>query len=284
MINILWLGKFDGQRYRAEYSMSSVLPENYMFIPVDYQSDRRTLTELIRTAHCSIDVVFIQGGRGFDPSRIDCREPVVYFASEAGFDIAYPLIHTGRLSGVIAHTTNIRHHCIDQGVPCVRILNGYDPQLYYPIDCDKQYDIGFVGTMTTRRERLLIALKRYLSRSSIHSTTSYDPVETNRIYNESKIVVHFHAIDESYVPSRLFEVRATNALLVCEYIVDWHDDLIYGGFEMFHSAKFIFSLITRYLSDEPRRLQQVKRAQKINTLYTWENQMRKMLNFIERVI
>jgi glycosyltransferase involved in cell wall biosynthesis len=84
----------------------------------------------------------------------------------------------------------------------------------------KQYDVGFVGCSTERRDPILDKLGEICDIAVM--TDVYDHEQVNLFYNSCKIVVNLHAYDDPITEWRIAEAMAAGACVVSEPLPEGH--------------------------------------------------------------
>lgn len=90
-----------------------------------------------------------------------------------------------------------------------------DPNVHRPLGLEKIYNVTFVGTITPRRKAVLDVVSQ---RIPVHVTNIWDPVEVNRLFNQSKIVLNIHLSDLPNTETRIAEVLGAGAFLLTEEV------------------------------------------------------------------
>ncbi|MBW4493282.1 MAG: glycosyltransferase [Oscillatoria princeps RMCB-10] len=276
-MNILYCGIFDGAAWRAEYAMlegfqrigHSVSCCNYM--------DSRALFEALHACQTSSkkpDIVFIQYGPGFPAEALSSIAiPVAFMASEFSIDSARHLLDAPRKPDlVLAHSQQVCEYALSKGINAVRVHHAYNPRFYNKLDVPYKYEISFVGNFSERR--MLVLLETMLKGYDIHVVTSTNAEEVNRIYNESKITLHIHASEETYIPTRFFEVMPTKACLLCEQLGNNNDPSLGSDyFEMFSDLSELCEKIDFLLANEDKRTGMVTKSMALASRHTWAARM-----------
>lgn len=283
-MKILWLAKFDGQPWRAEYPLTAGVESlGYTINRCNYLNPERVKRVFLEDDY---DCVLLQNGRSFDPKLLRLvHKPIIYFASEADVAVAIPHIEKGgNVTAVLAHSRETFFYCQKRNIPCVRIMNGYDPSIYKFEKLPFRYDVIFTGTMTERRVRLLNVLRGKLPGINFVSLQNLYNEDACRMYNHSRIALHIHAIEQDYLPSRFFETLPTQALFLSSEIKNnWNDKLssrlcvMYRRGDMTDCADRIYQL----LSNEKLRSSLKESALAEAPRHTWQERAKEFDSFIK---
>ncbi len=282
-MNILYLGFFDSQIWRAEYPMAQGLKEagnNLYFI--NYSEKREILTDWLLLRD-EIDLVFLQYGVGFHPKFLDLFVdiPLIFFASEAALEDSIHILTTARKPDlVLAHSMETYNFCIANNLDVIRVNNGFNEQFYYKIESDYLYDISFIGTISPRRTNFFEFLEK--NGIKVFFSTNNNPKEINTIYNQSKIVIHCHSINKTYLPTRFFEVLPTQACLLIEEMgQDFDPKLGNNFFETFSGIEDVIGKINFLLNNEEYRKALSEKANQLAPLNTWKQRMREFNKILD---
>jgi glycosyltransferase involved in cell wall biosynthesis len=96
---------------------------------------------------------------------------------------------------------------------CLPIIGACDP--FSKLAVEKQYDVGFYGVLTERRNKILEELGQSFD---VTTFSSFDHQEINRFANQCKLIVNIHAYEEPIVEWRLTEMLAAGACVVSEWL------------------------------------------------------------------
>ena len=92
------------------------------------------------------------------------------------------------------------------------LLSAIDQGTYNHIECEKIYDVVFIGALTARRKRILTRLGK---RFDIKVASAYGK-DASTLYNQAKIVLNIHAEDFLDTETRIYEVLGTRSFLISE--------------------------------------------------------------------
>lgn len=287
-MRILYFGVFDGKTWRSEYPMLHGLQkQGHLIYPVNF---RQFLPGHIRRAfrryHRRSDLVFIQNGNPFPShwlARFEC--PVVYMASEFALSSAQHILDAPRPpDAVLAHSQQVVDYCLDKGIPVQRVHHAFHSQHYHVQHVPYTYDICFIGSLNARRERWLKSLQaRFKERLFVGEV--WQPEAINRYYNASKIVLHLHAAEENYVPTRFFEVLPTQGCLLTESLGNnLTPDLQFSGYRQFDTPESLLEHINDLLTHENLRQALVQQAQQQAPQHSWEGRMRTYSDYFKEVL
>ena len=85
------------------------------------------------------------------------------------------------------------------------------------LDCEKRFDVGFVGTMNDRRDKILEELGKEFD---IHELSTPDHEQINAFFNSCKVVLNLHCTDEPNLETRIGEAMSAGACVVSEHLPD----------------------------------------------------------------
>ncbi len=128
-----------------------------------------------------------------------------------------------------------------------------DPKVNRRVDASFVHDVVFTGTTTPYRTQVLEELKAH--GISVAVVNSWDPVELNRVYNESKIVLNIHLSSTPNTESRIAEVLGAGAFLISQelsspsLVRDGVDYVAWRG----GSVSELAGLIRRFLENDQER-------------------------------
>jgi len=97
------------------------------------------------------------------------------------------------------------------------IMGAAAPFRYLP-KTEKEYEVGFYGVVTPRRERIIEELGKEFDVHVLEN--NFDHEQVNLFINRCKVVVNLHAYGDSRPEWRLAECGAAGAIVVSEPIVD----------------------------------------------------------------
>jgi hypothetical protein len=287
-MTLYWLGVFDNLSWRAEYQVVremerlgiKVRKANYRsptYIPQDDWMSRRD----------GVNVVVLQNGKGFRPDWMNAFSdvPVVYWATEASATRSRPILNADRKPDlVIANSMQSFRAAEQRHLPVVRMHNGFDPGLYKRTDIHEQFDIAFLGTLTKRRKWFYRRLCAMLPEARVCLRKRYTPEQGNNIYNASRVIIHVHAIEETYIPSRLFETLPTRGCLLIEEMgKNWDTRIGDRGFVKFNGPNDMCLKALRLLKREKERREIVRRANVEAQRHTWAARVPELISHIGKV-
>lgn len=288
-MHILHYGVFDGKEWRSEYPIAAAL--RALGDRCDTVNFRSKVPGAIRRGWkrygARADLVFVQNGIPMAPrwTSLWVDTPYVLFASEAALEGHLPLLEAPRRPDfVIAHAARTADYCRASGLPVERLPNAYDPAHYQALPLPYRYDVLFIGGVTPRRRHALGRLKaRYGERCYLG--TIWDPREVNRLYNQARIVLHVHAAEERYLPTRLFEVLPTQAVFVSEsFGANVHPLVNPRAYVTYETLDEAVETVERLLADESARARVLADAHAEAPNHTWAARVRDFRACFERAI
>lgn len=203
-------------------------------ISTDFRKNRDRLPVLLQTP---ADLLLVCKGEGIEPRWIrqaPCTT-ALWYAEQVGFPGQCDDTAAGRRKELASNIGAFDHaFSHDEGnLDVYRALGArsaswlptamVDPQIHRPLGLAKDIDVIFVGSITPRRKTLLEAVQR---RVNVHVANTWDPEETNRLFNRSKIVLNIHLSDLPNTETRIAEVLGAGAFLLTEalsspsYLID----------------------------------------------------------------
>ena len=220
---VLYLGAHrQNAGWGSEGAIGRALEKHVTLLRVDYrEASPSDLRVLLGQPPGSWDAVFVQNGVRLSADCMDAlaRHPVAFFASEAArSSLAHhrELLRRVRPATTIAHDPEIEAECARLGLRCWPMINGYDDGPYRSVGAEPETDVVFVGHLTPRRRRLLAELGALLPDRSLVVRTCHDPAVVAGLYDRARIVLHVHAGEEDYIPTRLFEALPCGGAFVSE--------------------------------------------------------------------
>ncbi len=287
-MRILYFGVFDGKTWRAEYPMLQGLQkQGHVIYPVNFrQWVPGAVRRAFRRYHRRSDLVFIQNGNPFPVqwlSRFEC--PVVYMASEFSLSSAQHFLDAPCPPDlVLAHSQQVVEYCVQKGILVERVHHAFHPQHYHVQKVPYTYDICFIGSLNARRERWIKPLKEHFG-ERLFVGEVWQPEAINRYYNQSKLVLHLHAAEENYVPTRFFEVLPTQGCLLTETLgTNLTADLDFAGYAQFDTPETLLEQAEYLLSHESERQKRVQRAQQEAPHHSWYGRMQAYSDCFNRVL
>jgi hypothetical protein len=282
-MKLLYYGVFDGQPWRSEYAMLEGLRQFNHNITCCNYFDREAI--LPAWEESKPDLVFIQYGPGFPPEFLErFSVPIVFMASEFGIGDAAHLLQAPRKPDlVLAHSQQVCEYAIAQGIRTERVHHAYNPNFYRRMEVPYTYDISLIGNLSDRRNAILFDLE--ICGYEVYADTILAAEDVAHVYNSSKITLHLHASEESYIPTRFFEVLPTKACLLIEDLGNNFDPRLGAGYyETFSDLEELCVKIEWLLSDQDARMEKVKRANEIAPRHTWAERMKEYSNYFESIL
>lgn len=287
-MRILYFGVFDGKTWRSEYPMLKGLQaQGHEIFPVNF---RQRWPGAIRRAYQRYghrsDLVFIQNGNPFPQQWLQrFKQPVVYMASEYSLLSAQHILDASRPpQGVLAHSQQVVDYCLQKGIPVQRVHHAFHDQYYHLKNIDYSYDLCFVGSLNARRQAWLKPLKEALG-ARMFIGEIWKPEAINTLYNQSKLVIHIHAAEESYIPTRFFEVLPTQGCFITESMgKNLTPDLCFKGYDQFSTPDEALAMVQNLLTDAPLRYQMNQIAQDQAPKHSWQGRMKTYSHFFEETV
>ncbi|KYK25796.1 hypothetical protein AYK26_07640 [Euryarchaeota archaeon SM23-78] len=156
----------------------------------------------------------------------------------------------------------------------------YDPELHYPMDLEKEYDVCLIGLQYPKRIRVLNRLKsKYVVRDGIG--TIYD--EYREEYNKSR--VSFSWSSKRDLPARVWESFAMGIPLVTNYVDDLSTNLFFHPTHYLHykTEDEAVEKIEWLLANEDEALEMAHHALKQVEPHTWDARVEKILKTCELI-
>ncbi len=152
----------------------------------------------------------------------------------------------------------------------------YDPELNFPIDRKKIYDISFVGNMYGHRKDYIFYLQKKYSHLRYFFGNAYQK-DQNEIYNSSKIVLNFPNVEE--LNFRVFEALGSGSFLLNEKSEETMELFEDGADLVFFKDKEELTVkIDYYLEHEEERQQIAKKGyMKVSQFHTLDSRIKNML-------
>ncbi|MGV3524211.1 MAG: glycosyltransferase family protein [Candidatus Sericytochromatia bacterium] len=276
-MRILYLGVFDGRRWRTEYAMCQGLTDlGHTVHAVNFRS--RWPGHVLRAwkrYRDQSDLVFLQNGQPFKTAWLSemASLPLVFHASEYAVASAQHILDATRPPDcVLAHSDATARYSQAKGLHTERIHHAYDARYYRRLELPYRYDAAFVGSLNPRRRQLLAPLQDWLG-ERLFVGEIWDPERLNALYNSSRVVLHLHAAEAAYVPTRLFEVLPTQGALLTENLGPLPADLPLSGYSQFAHVDELRPRLEALLQDETLRQQQLAEAWAIAPQHSWAARM-----------
>lgn len=275
-MRILYFGVFDGRRWRAEYPMLAALQAlGHQITTVNFRSLFKWQIGAALQKQDRVDLVFLQNGIPFKEAYLQqIQKPFVFLASEFAVDSARHILESRRPPDlVLAHSQQTYDYCLKRGIRAKRIHLAYNDQIYTPLpDLPWRYDFCFIGGLNARREEWLKPLQKQAYKSFVG--TVHQPEKINRIYNQSRLILHVHAANQHYLPVRLFEVLPTRGCLLIESLGDNADPSLGQDFyASFATPTELQQKLDHLLSHEAERAQRVQVANQLAPQHSWSARM-----------
>jgi glycosyltransferase involved in cell wall biosynthesis len=95
-------------------------------------------------------------------------------------------------------------------LPCALV----NPEVHKKLSAQKKYDVVFVGTMTPYRQKVLKQLSE--RNIEVYAPSLWDPIELNKLFNESRIVLNIHLSNLLNTETRVAEALGAGSFLLSE--------------------------------------------------------------------
>ena len=287
-MRILYFGVFDGKKWRAEYPMLKGLQaQGHEIFPINF---RQRWPGAIRRAYQRYgkrsDLIFIQNGNPFPPRELArFKQPLVYMASEYALHSAQHILDAPHPpQGVLAHSQQVVDYCLKKKIYVQRVHHAFHDQYYHLEAVDYRYDLCFIGSLNARRQAWLQPLKQALGERMFIGEV-WKPEAINTLYNQSKLVIHIHAAEESYIPTRFFEVLPTQSCLVTESLgSNLTPDLCFKGYAQFNTPAEALAVVQDLLANPPLRHEMSLTAQAHAPQHSWQGRMKTYSQFFEETV
>jgi hypothetical protein len=198
------------------------LDDGHVTITLDYRKHRPELAENFLNLP-DFDVMLLQRGDFFPLELIEsCQRPRFFWASElvARCRDQDRLFQSGLFDHVFVRTPQCISQIVRNGwMPREKLsilLSGYDALTHQRIDCKKDQEVVFVGSMLPRRKMILERLRR---KFSVEVVAAFGK-EMTAIFNRAKIVLNLHAEDQLDTESRVYEALGCGAFVLTERLSD----------------------------------------------------------------
>lgn len=170
------------------------------------------------------------------------------------------------------------------------IIQGVDPEEFYPIDCEKVNDVCFIGSQSVKRTNILMKLKEHFKVEAFGHGYPNGVVkgeEFNRACCSSKVCLAINNTDPALdsFSDRMLRYMATKSCVVAEYSKGL-ENYFTNGKELFWWDQG--SDLVSIIKDAMERSEEVAQAgyEKVLQKHTWskvaEQIMEKALNLISR--
>lgn len=163
-------------------------------------------------------------------------------------------------------------------LPCAAV----DPSINNKLNLNKKYDVTFIGSKTPRRKRIVSEIEKLGVK--VFWPDIWNPVELNKCFNESKIVLNIHLSDLLNTETRIAEALGSGSFLISEEISspDFIDDREhYISFPPGDTDE-LSKLIKHYLYHEKEREQIAFQGYKyVHEEHTYKKRMESFLNSLD---
>ncbi|KKO19777.1 MAG: hypothetical protein DCC43_11005 [Candidatus Brocadia sp.] len=260
-------------------------------ISTDFRQERHNLAELLRQ---EADLVLVCKGEFISPDLIKSLPypTALWYCEQIGTveeadyesllrrkELAY---NATAFDFVFSHDmANIE---IYKTIGCKRVhwlpSATVNTEVHKKLELPKKYDITFIGSKTSRRSTLLIALAKYFK---VYTPNIWNSNELNQVFNESKVVLNIHLSDLLNMETRIGEVLGSGSFLLTEELSS--NDLFTDGEHLVQwnrgNIEDMINKINYYLVHEDER----ERIAKTGHLFalehhTFEKRMDQLLTFL----
>ena len=175
---------------------------------------------------------------------------------------------------------------IDKGINHKILLEGVDPEIFFPEKQQKKHDVVFVGSLHTRfRQEFVPYFETNFNFS--HITKTYTD-ELRTMLNESKMSLcsNFDDRPECGFSVRIFEHMACDVLCLHPY----KKGMVDIGFEdkkniVFYNKNDKDDLVTKfryYLSHDNEREQIIRNQNELSKQFTWDKRIKEFMELLKR--
>ena len=232
------------------------------------------------------DLIFIQNGNPFAAKWLKRFEPpVVYMASEYALHSAQHILDASSPpQGVLAHSQQVVDYCLSKEIPVQRVHHAFHEQYYHLEAIPYLYDLCFIGSLNARRQAWLSPLKQALGKRMFIGEV-WKPEAINTLYNQSKLVIHVHAAEENYIPTRFFEVLPTQACLITESLGEnLTPDLCFDGYAQFSTPEEALATVKQLLNDNALRTNMNGISRTKAPLHSWQGRMKTYSDYFKETV
>lgn len=205
----------------AEWFMNQAFIKNEIeTINIDYRKNKYNLCGEFLKIDKDFDFLLLQRGEGFPLELLESvKRPKFFWASElvSRRRDQDRLFKSGLFDHIFVRSVDCVEKVIDEGWltrdKVSILLSSFDPNIYKKIETkEKDIDVLFVGSLTTRRKVILDELNK---KFNIKIASAYAS-EANVLYNRSRIVLNIHSEEFLDTETRIFEVLGSGAFLITE--------------------------------------------------------------------
>lgn len=284
-MKILFYGVFDGKKWRSEYPILEGFQQaGVQAFTSNFRSywPWKTLSDWEKYRH-QADLVFIQNGIPFKTEHLPkFDKPIVLLASEFDVNVHLPVLKSlGAKDFVLAHSQQTFEWCQTHQIASKRIHHAANPHHYFKQAIDYQYELCFIGGMTPRRQKILQELRQ--KGINVFASTCWKPQEINSIYNQSKFILHIHAQEQNYLPTRFFEAIQTQGCLLIEEMGQNADPSLDSDAYLSWSHSDHLIEVIQNCSEEQRK-KIVQKANQLAPQHTWHQRVYDYIHVFQDVI
>ncbi len=194
-------------------------------ISTDYRQQRAELPKLLMQP---VDLVLVCHGEGIAPQLLQSTPWItaLWYAEQIGSTKTYDeraLARRKELAANVRAFDFVFTH--DQAnIEVYRELGArrvswltcalVNPQVHKKLSIEKKYDVVFAGTLTPYRENILKKLSA--SGIAVHIQNIWDPIQLNKLFNESRIVLNIHLSALPNIETRIAETLGAGSFLLSE--------------------------------------------------------------------
>ena len=203
----------------AEYFVNKGFIDNgHITNTLDYRKYRSVLSQKFLEVS-DFDVMLLQRGDAFPLELISaCQRPKIFWASELVSRCRDQdrLFQCGLFDHVFVRTPQCISQIVSKGWMSEDklsvLLSGYDALTHRKIECEKDIDIVFVGSMLPRRKMILEHLRK---RFPVEVAGVFGG-EMSKVFNRAKIVLNLHAEEYLDTETRIYEALGCGAFVLTE--------------------------------------------------------------------
>ena len=222
---------------------------------LDYRKHRQVLATKLKQVP-DFDVLLLQRGDRFPPYLLkSCNRPKVFWATE--------LISRNRDQDILLKS-NLFDHIFVRSDDCKKralnnkwvdtdnisvMLSGFDVDLHKREFITKDIDVLFVGSMLSRREKILGELQ---SEFNIKIYQAYGK-KMVQLFNRAKIVLNIHAEEFLDTETRIYEALGCGSFLISEKLSGENPFIAGKHYIEVNDLKMMKDQIKYYLENQTER-------------------------------
>lgn len=253
---------------------------------IDYRVNQFQLYERFRAIPGDFDAFLLQRGDYFPVDLVRCiNRPKLFYFSElvAIRRDADHLFQSGLFDHYFVRSASCKAMLVKNNwVPEAKIsilLSAFDPRTYRHMPVEKDIDVLFIGTLTTRRQKIFDSLKHVFP-ITIVSAFAEDAAQ---LYNRAKIVLNIHAQDFLDTETRIYEVLGSGGFVISERLSSESPFVNGSHLVEVDSVKDLVGEVGKYLRDEKSRERIAKQGHEfVHARHTYDHRAAEILVEIEK--